>query len=100
METEETIGPKLFIINPSINQLINQWSAEFASAYVHKPAAYTDGSFIQGSTVCASVCDDQLFKYRLHSFNSVLRPKFTSYTELFRSFGNSLGGVLFFEQTP
>jgi ribonuclease HI len=41
------------------------------STYTNHTAVYTDGSFVQVSKGSAFICDDQVFSYRLHRFNSV-----------------------------
>jgi hypothetical protein len=41
------------------------------SAYPDYTAVYTDGSVVQDSTGSAFTYDDQVFSYRLHSFNSI-----------------------------
>jgi ribonuclease HI len=41
------------------------------SAYPDYTAVFTDGSLVQDSTGSAFIHDDQVFSYRLHSFNSV-----------------------------
>jgi hypothetical protein len=45
------------------------------SAYPDYTAVYTDGSLVQDSTGSAFICNDQVFSYRLHSFNSVFTAK-------------------------
>lgn len=66
-----------------------QFFADNISVYPDYTAVYTDTAFVQGSTGRAFVYEDEVFSYRLHSFNSVYTAELLPSCELFCSFRNS-----------
>jgi hypothetical protein len=49
----------------------HQLFAELTSTYADYTVIYTDGLFVQGSTGCAFIYEERVFKYHLRSFRSM-----------------------------